>query len=129
GADLAKQLLKNEQSVVMLHGDMHHKNIKYSARRGWLAFDPQPLIGERAYDVANIFYNPDDLPNVVERPERIDRLCRIFATELNQEPGRILAYAFVYGCLSVCWQIEDGEDPRRRLRIAQLVYDRLRTLN
>ncbi len=42
---------------VLLHGDFHHHNI---IRRGneWVAIDPQPISGEREFDVPTLFWNP-----------------------------------------------------------------------
>jgi streptomycin 6-kinase len=42
---------------VLLHGDFHHHNI---LRRGeeWVAIDPQPISGEREFDVPTLFWNP-----------------------------------------------------------------------
>ncbi|HQV63397.1 MAG TPA: aminoglycoside phosphotransferase family protein, partial [Anaerolineales bacterium] len=43
---LAQRLLADQREIRMLHGDIHHRNIRQSAR-GWLAYDPKGLIGER----------------------------------------------------------------------------------
>src|SRR5688572_9659405 len=48
GASLAKQLLVDQREVRVLHGDIHHRNIRETPR-GWLTFDPKGLIGERTY--------------------------------------------------------------------------------
>lgn len=37
---------------VLLHGDFHHGNVLAAERSPWLAIDPKPLVGERAYDLA-----------------------------------------------------------------------------
>ena len=42
--------------VQPLHGDLHHDNILFGAR-GWLGIDPHGLIGDPAYDAANLLYN------------------------------------------------------------------------
>jgi streptomycin 6-kinase len=57
-AALAERLLSDPREVRVLHGDIHHRNIRQSAR-GWLAFDPKGLVGERTYDCANTLYNPE----------------------------------------------------------------------
>lgn len=124
GAKLARELLASDAERVVLHGDLHHKNVLGSGNN-WLAIDPKGLIGERAYDFANIFYNPDDQPALVESRERILELAETFSTFFKIEQKRILQYAFAYGCLSASWAIEDGMDPSRRLRIAKLIHDLL----
>lgn len=60
GANEARDLLSAAGEVVVLHGDVHHKNILFGPSRGWLAIDPLGLIGEGTYDVANLFFNPDE---------------------------------------------------------------------
>lgn len=59
-AETASQLLSAQHDIVVLHGDMHHGNVLRFGSRGWLAIDPKGLIGERGFDHANIFCNPDD---------------------------------------------------------------------
>jgi streptomycin 6-kinase len=53
-AAIARELLAEPQSVVPLHGDIHHGNILDAGPRGWLAIDPKRLAGDRGFDFANI---------------------------------------------------------------------------
>ncbi len=121
GARLARQLLASEREIVVLHGDLHHKNILACSTNGWLAIDPKGLIGERSYDFANLFYNPDDHPELLESLPRIQELAGKFSRFFQIEQKRILEFAFAYGCLSSAWALEDGQDPSRRLRIDALI--------
>jgi streptomycin 6-kinase len=43
-AAVAHALLADQRERCVLHGDLHHENIKYSPQRGWLALDPKGLI-------------------------------------------------------------------------------------
>lgn len=124
-AQLAERLIATEQERVVLHGDVHHKNILESSVHGWLLIDPKGLIGERANDMANVFYNPDDRPQLVESRERIQRVCSAFSGRFKMDPVRILEFAFTYGCLSSCWAIDDGLNPDRRWRIAKMIFSML----
>lgn len=121
GAKVAEQLLETQQDVVMLHGDIHHKNILNSSKRGWLAIDPQCVLGERTFDIANSFFNPDDMSSLVESETRIRSMCNIFSKRMGLGTTRILEFAFAYGCLSSAWCIEDGQSPDRRLRISSIL--------
>lgn len=56
---MANLLLSSPHDEVVLHGDLHHGNILDFGTRGWLAIDPKGLVGERGFDYANIFTNPD----------------------------------------------------------------------
>jgi streptomycin 6-kinase len=49
------ELVAGEAEQVVLHGDFHHGNVLACTGAGrlpWLAIDPKPLVGERAFDVA-----------------------------------------------------------------------------
>ncbi len=122
GARLAEKLIETERETKVLHGDIHHENILESSSRGWLVIDPQCLAGERTYDLANSFYNPEGYLDLAESPDRINRRCDIFSKHLNIERRRILEYAFAYGCLSAAWCIEDGQSPDSTLRIANSIH-------
>ena len=42
--------LVRKQPDVLIHGDLHHRNILSADREPWLAVDPKGLIGDPAYD-------------------------------------------------------------------------------
>lgn len=50
--ETAAGLLASESEQYLLHGDFHHGNVMAADRAPWLAIDPKPLVGERAYDLA-----------------------------------------------------------------------------
>ncbi|MFJ6217367.1 aminoglycoside phosphotransferase family protein [Streptomyces sp. NPDC092296] len=50
--ETAAALLASEPEQLLLHGDFHHGNVLVAERSPWLAIDPKPLVGERAYDLA-----------------------------------------------------------------------------
>lgn len=106
-AEITRELLAHQQKVKPLHGDLHHDNIVTGGPRGWLAIDPQGLVGDPAYDVANIFGNPlNALPEIVD-PQRIRRLCDIFSETLDCSREKILRYAIAHAGASICWSLED----------------------
>ncbi|MGA2952618.1 MAG: aminoglycoside phosphotransferase family protein, partial [Caulobacteraceae bacterium] len=51
----AEPLLASPRDIVVLHGDLHHDNVLDDGRGGWRAIDPKGLIGERAFEYANLF--------------------------------------------------------------------------
>ncbi|MFD7986886.1 aminoglycoside phosphotransferase family protein [Kitasatospora indigofera] len=50
----AEGLLGSATERFLLHGDFHHGNVLAADRSPWLAIDPRPLVGERAYDLARL---------------------------------------------------------------------------
>lgn len=121
GAEVAEGLLASERKIRVLHGDIHHENILQSNERGWLAIDPQCLVGEPAYDVANWFYNPLGWEIEAANPGRIEMCLSVFTSALGLERDRVLDYAFTYGCLSAAWRKEDGLPEDGRLAIARAI--------
>jgi streptomycin 6-kinase len=113
GADLAARLLADPLDVRVLHGDIHHRNIRQSSR-GWLAFDPKGLVGERTYDCANTLCNPfrgqprhDEL---VHDERRLLTAAGILADALEIDLPRVLQFTFVYACLSASWALTLHDD-------------------
>jgi streptomycin 6-kinase len=121
-ASLAQCLLDNPRDVRPLHGDLHHDNILFGSR-GWLAIDPKGVLGDPGFDAANLFYNPLNRDDLCLSPERIAHMAGIFSRTMEQDPRRLLDYAFAYGCLSAAWHREDGNarDENRELAVATAV--------
>jgi streptomycin 6-kinase len=97
-ASLAKRLLADQREVRVLHGDIHHRNIRKTSR-GWLTFDPKGLIGERTYDCANTLCNPV-MPELVHNETRLLTNAAILADTLALDLSRVLAFTYAYACLN-----------------------------
>jgi streptomycin 6-kinase len=104
----AERLLAGQQDIRPLHGDLHHDNIMSGGPRGWLAIDPQGLIGDPAYDVANIFGNPLNAIDDILDPARIANLATLFSAAINCSEEKILHYAAAHAGLSICWSLQNG---------------------
>ena len=100
-AALAGRLLAGQRQVRVLHGDIHHRNIRQSPR-GWLAFDPKGLVGERTYDCANTLCNPE-MPALVHNETRLLTQAGILADALDIHLPRLLAFTYAYACLNASW--------------------------
>lgn len=100
-ASLAERLLIDPREVRVLHGDIHHRNIRQTSR-GWLTFDPKGLVGERAYDCANTLCNPV-MPELVHNETRLLTNAAILADKLALDLSRVLAFTYAYACLNASW--------------------------
>jgi streptomycin 6-kinase len=100
-ASLAERLLVDQREVQVLHGDLHHRNIRQTSR-GWLTFDPKGLIGERTYDCANTLCNPV-MPELVHNETRLLTNAAILADALALDLSRVLAFTYAYACLNASW--------------------------
>lgn len=91
-ARVARELLAEPQEPMPLHGDLHHDNVLDDGRHGWRAIDPKGLLGERGFDFANIFRNPDlDLatrPGRLDQPRPQDRRLRRHVTSASRSLAR-----------------------------------------
>ncbi|MFN8663698.1 MAG: aminoglycoside phosphotransferase family protein [Thermomicrobiales bacterium] len=119
----ATHLLATPREVTVLHGDLHHGNVLDFGSRGWLAIDPKGLYGERGFDFANIFCNPDDA--IATAPRRLSRQADIVAEATGIDRARLLQWVLAYAGLSASWTMEDGEDPARTLAVADIAAQEL----
>jgi streptomycin 6-kinase len=115
---VANELLSAPQDIVVLHGDLHHGNILNFGERGWLAIDPKHIRGERGYDFANIFCNPD--ADIALLPGRLMRQVHVVADNARLEKTRLLQWILAYAGLSAAWSLEDGDSPDLALAIAEI---------
>lgn len=129
-ASLAERLLVDPREVRVLHGDIHHRNIRQTSR-GWLTFDPKGLVGERTYDCANTLCNPV-MPELVHNETRLLTNASILADTLALDLSRVLAFTYAYACLNASWWLlrmgtTGAEDiVQWHLKIAMIVEPHIR---
>ena len=122
--EAAQLLLGHPQGQVVLHGDLHHDNVLDFGHKGWLAIDPHGLVGERGFDFANIFTNPDlsdPKRPVATQPGRFHRRLGVVAEAADIDRRRLLLWILAWTGLSAAWFLGD-QDPLADidLRIAAL---------
>lgn len=98
--------------AVLLHQDLHADNVLAAERETWLAIDPKPLTGERAFGVAPIvrsceFGHSRDLVL-----GRLDRLC----AELDLDRERARGWAFAQ---TLAWAFDGDTVSPRHVEIAR----------
>ncbi len=104
---IALKLFDRPSANIALHGDLHHDNI-LSSDRGWLAIDPKGLMGDPAYELANVFLNPERGAHIAADPRRIAARADIFAQRLGYARKRILGWAAAHAALSASWELAEG---------------------
>ncbi|MBD9529153.1 aminoglycoside phosphotransferase family protein [Paracoccus sp. PAR01] len=125
----AQTLLADPGEQSVLHGDLHHDNVLDFRDRGWRAIDPHGLIGERGFDFANIFTNPDlsdpDRP-VATKPGRFHKRLNVVAEAAGLERYRLLQWILAWTGLPAAWFLED-DDPLAKvdLEIAAIAASEL----
>lgn len=99
---LCAELGGSEPELVVCHQDFHGGNVLSDADGGWLAIDPKPLVGERAFDLASLLR--DRRPALLSVPhpqrvvnERLDLLCGELAVDRERARGWALVHALAWG--------------------------------
>jgi len=125
GAAIVGRLLADPRDLRVLHGDIHHRNIRM-AERGWLAFDPKGVVGERTYDCANTLCNPP-MPEIAHNETRLLNTAAILADELALDLRRVLAFTYAYACLNASWHVRTGwkEMVDWSLKVARIIEPHL----
>ena len=101
-------LLGSEADRVVLHGDLHHRNILRADRRPWLAIDPKGVVGEPAYEVGALLRNP--LPRLFRSGSARRTLALrvdLLSERLSIDRARLLGWGLAQAVLSAWWTIED----------------------
>ena len=119
----ATDLLASQREIVTLHGDIHHANILHFGDRGWLAVDPKGLTGERCFDYANIFCNPDHM--TATAPGRFARQVDVVAEAAGLDRGRLVQWILAWAGLSAAWFLNDGESAATPLQVAAFAANEL----
>ena len=115
---LFSTLAASQGSRRLLHGDLHHDNVLFDARRGWLAIDPKGVTGEPPYEMGAALRNPTEDPARFATRTIIERRAGIIEREMGFDRRRVLGWAFAQAVLSAVWSLEDGLDPMHGLATA-----------
>ncbi|MFF7159585.1 aminoglycoside phosphotransferase family protein [Streptomyces sp. NPDC008139] len=104
------ELVASGAEEVLLHGDYHHGNVLAGERMAWLAIDPKPLVGERAYDLAWLVR--DRLPTLAAQPgsraAARRRLAKL-AASLEVDPERLRGWALFRAVEAGVWYLSVGD--------------------
>jgi streptomycin 6-kinase len=111
----------------LLHGDLHLGNVLAAEREPWLAIDPKPLIGERAFDVAALIRDKQE--GLVEDPaagrlrvqHRFDLLAERFDLDRDRLKGWSVGIMTDYALW--CFEVGDTECGERQAEVARMLRD------
>lgn len=110
-AHYANHLFNDPWHPIALHGDLHHGNVLDFGHVGWRAIDPKGIWGERGFDYANIFTNPDMADPAaaiaIDRSRFQERL-NLVAMLSGIPPARLAAWVVAWCGLSAAWSYDDG---------------------
>jgi streptomycin 6-kinase len=120
---VAKKLLATSREEVVLHGDLHHANVLYFEEQGWLAVDPKGLYGERGYEFASLFCNPDF--DLATKPGRVKDQALLVAGLAGLNYKRLMQWVVAHAGLSAAWHLEDGTKEGIALAVLSIALDLL----
>jgi streptomycin 6-kinase len=91
--EILGELRVTDASPVLLHGDLHHKNILSAEREQWLAIDPLPRVGDPTYDAVQfLLFRKGSTPDPrLTWGRDIVRFCRL----VGIDEDRVKAWTFV----------------------------------
>jgi streptomycin 6-kinase len=93
------------EEAALLHQDLHGGNILRS-ERGWLAIDPKPLVGERAFDVASLLRDRrDELARDPDTATRVQRRVDFYSERLPLDRERVRGWGIAH---ALAWGFEGG---------------------
>ncbi len=123
-ADKLRELAGSQAERLLLHGDLAHHNLLAAERMPWLAIDPKPLAGERAFDVASLMRDriedvlADDDP-VSRLQRRLDRLSE----RLGCDRERVREWSFATTIDYALWDYEMRlrDSGRQRVQLARFL--------
>lgn len=101
--------LGNDQPELMVHGDLHPRNILAAEREPWLAVDPKGYVGDPAYDGGNLLKShlfalleEDDLDKAILRT------VNIFSEAAELEHERVRRWAQFHAVEASLWGRRHG---------------------
>jgi streptomycin 6-kinase len=116
---LSKELMSSQDREVLLHGDLHHENVRSRLDGEFVCYDSKGLVGDPSYELATVLKNPWNYPEISHDMKVSLERAKYFSRELGLPYERIIAFAYVHFCLSICWAIEDGLKYDHQLYLAK----------
>jgi streptomycin 6-kinase len=123
---LYQELVNSQKKIILLHGDLHHDNVLYDEKRGWLAIDPKGYMGEPTYEIGAMLRNPLGCSHLYQQPEFLGRRVDIICEKLGFDRERVVGWAFAQAVLAGVWSIEAGSSPGWFVEIALAIKKTLR---
>ncbi|MDH6137244.1 streptomycin 6-kinase [Kitasatospora sp. MAA4] len=116
--ETAAGLLASEPEQYLLHGDFHHGNVMAADRAPWLAIDPKPLVGERAYDLAWLAQDRKDTLAGSPGPRgAARRRLHLLADAVDVDHDRLRGWTLLRTVAAGLWSLEAGDAQEAELSL------------
>jgi streptomycin 6-kinase len=91
------ELVPTQAELVVVHQDFHGGNVLRAEREPWLAIDPKPLVGERAFDAASLIRDRrEELIHDPAAGRRVRRRLDQLTAELELDRERLRGWGIVH---------------------------------
>lgn len=121
-----RELVPTQGEPVLLHGDLRRDTI-VSARGGlWLAVDPKPLVGERAFDAASLVRDVGTTVVADISAEGLNHRVEVLSERLAVDPDRLRRWTVAVATDQALWSFEGGDAAagERQIQVARLLNPR-----
>lgn len=116
---LCIELSESQPELVVCHQDLHGGNVLPAGAERWLAIDPKPLLGERAFDLASPLRDRPEELLAAPSPARAMRRQRDLLTETTgTDPDRARGWAIVH---ALAWGLSEEGVYRDAIACAELL--------
>lgn len=105
-----RQAAREQTVTVLLHGDMHPRNILASEREPWLAIDPKGVVGDPLYDVACLINAVPPHPDKRLVRQMMMRRVDLLVELLGVARERIVGWGMADAVLGAWWAYEEKAD-------------------
>jgi streptomycin 6-kinase len=114
-----RELGVDQQEAVLCHQDFHSGNILRATRERWLAIDPKPLVGERAFDTAWLLRERRASVGADAHPrDRLRRRLDLLSSELGLDRERMRGWGIAR---MLSWAVEVGRVHHGHVECARLL--------
>ncbi|MCR8490879.1 aminoglycoside phosphotransferase family protein [Brucella anthropi] len=103
-------------------GNAGYNVLDFGPERGWLAIDPKGLFGERGFDYAIMFLNPDltaPYHRIAVDRGRFLRRLDLVAEAADLERHRLLRWILAWCGLSCVWSSHDDDAVSVAIEVAR----------
>jgi streptomycin 6-kinase len=111
-----RELVASQPELVVCHQDFQGSNVLRAQREPWLAIDPKPIVGERAFDAASLLR--DRRWSI--RADVVRRRLDLLAAELDLEPERMRGWGIVH---ALYWGVGPGKVEPDMVESARLLAE------
>ncbi|MGC1214667.1 MAG: aminoglycoside phosphotransferase family protein [Micromonospora sp.] len=113
---LIADLVPSQGEQVLVNQDLHAGNVLRATREPWLAIDPKPLVGERAFAPVPMVRGAElgHSPEAVRH--RLDRL----SAELGLDRERVRGWTIVH---TLAWSVGEGEVFPNQVEVVRWLLD------